>query len=208
MTRHTPPRHRALLVDLDGVIRHWHGQGNSAIERETGLPPGAIQQAAFSDDLLFPAITGRVTDEDWRQNIVAQLSAQFPGANAVEAIRRWSDPAGEIDGAVLDLLERCREQATTVLVTNATSRLDRDLARLGIAGAFDRIVNSSSVGHVKPEPEIFAAALVAAGVPAGAAFFVDDKAEFVAAAATLGIAGHCFRDLATLEDVLTAQRLL
>ena len=204
----SPPRQRALLVDFDGVIRHWHGQGNSAIERETGLPPGAIRQAAFADDLLLPAITGRIPDEEWRQNIVARLSGQFPDANAAAAIARWSEPAGEIDGAVLALLERCRAHATIVLVTNATTRLDRDLARLGVAGAFDRIVNSSAVGHVKPEPEIFAAALAAAGVAAGTAFFVDDKADFVAAAAALGISGHCFRDLASLQDALTAQRLL
>lgn len=204
----SPPRSRALLVDLDGVIRHWRGQGNPEIERDTGLPPGAIRTAAFSTDLLLPAISGRVSDEEWRQTIVARLAAGFPGADAAGAIARWSEPPGEIDGAVLALLERCRAHATIVLVTNATSRLDRDLARLGIAGAFDAIVNSSVVGHVKPAPEIFAAALAAAGVPANVAFFVDDKAEFVEAAATLGISGHCFRDHASLRDALTAQRLL
>ena len=203
-----PLRPRALLVDLDGVIRHWRGQGDPKIERETGLPPGAIRVAAFSTDLLLPAITGHVSDEEWRQQTVDRLAAQFPGANAAEAIARWSEPAGEIDDTVLALLERCREHATIVLVTNATSRLDRDLAQLGIAGAFDRTVNSSVVGHPKPEPEIFAAALAAAGVPAGAAFFVDDKAEFVAAAEMIGIAGHHFRDLAALRDALTAQQLL
>jgi putative hydrolase of the HAD superfamily len=203
-----PPPPRALLVDLDGVIRHWRGQGDPEIERETGLPPGAIRQAAFADDLLLPAITGRVSDEEWRQTIVTRLAERFPESNAAEAIARWSEPPGEIDGTVLALLDRCRERATIVLVTNATSRLDRDLARLGIADAFDRIVNSSVVGHVKPEPEIFAAALKAAGVPAGAAFFVDDKAEFVAAAEMIGIAGHHFRDLASLRDALTVQQLL
>jgi putative hydrolase of the HAD superfamily len=209
--RSAPQRQRALLVDLDGVIRHWDRQGDPEIERETGLPPGAIRQAAFSDDLLLPAITGRVADEEWRRHIVAHLAEQYPDADAAEAITRWSAPPGEIDDAVLALLGHCRARATIVLVTNASSRLDRDLASLGIAGAFDRIVNSSVVGHPKPKPEIFAAALAAAGppsVPACAAFFVDDKAEFVTAAEALGIAGHRYRDLAALEETLTARGLL
>ena len=204
----SPLRQHALLVDLDGVIRHWRGQGDPEIEREAGLPSGAIRAAAFSTDLLLPAITGRVSDETWRQTIVDRLAADFPGVDAAGAIARWSEPPGEIDDAVLALLERCRAHATIVLVTNATSRLDRDLAQLGIASAFDAVVNSSAVGHPKPETEIFAAALTAAGVPAGAAFFVDDKAEFVAAAATVGVPGHCFRDLASLRDALTARHLL
>ena len=128
-TMRSSPRPRALLVDLDGVIRHWGGQGDPEIERETGLPPGAIREAAFSADLLLPAITGRVSDEEWRRQIADRLAAEFPAADAARAIARWSEPPGEIDDAVLALLERCREHATIVLVTNATSRLDRDLAQ-------------------------------------------------------------------------------
>ena len=41
------------------------------------------------------------------------------------------------------------------LATNATDRLDADLARLGLVGEVDVVVNSSAIGVHKPAPEFF-----------------------------------------------------
>jgi HAD superfamily hydrolase (TIGR01509 family) len=65
-------------------------------------------------------------------------------------------------------------------------------------------VSSAEVGAAKPSAEIFAAALAAAGVVAGAALFVDDAAANVAGAAALGIPGHLYRGAAALADRLRA----
>lgn len=50
---------RALLVDLDGVIRSWRSQADLDREREFGLPPGVIRRIAFAPERLMPAITGK-----------------------------------------------------------------------------------------------------------------------------------------------------
>jgi putative hydrolase of the HAD superfamily len=113
-----------------------------------------------------------------------------------------------VDEAVLALVSAVRRRAPVVLVTNATTRLDADLARLGLGGAFDAVANSSRIGAGKPEAEIFRAALAAAGVPPGAALFVDDSEGNVAAAQALGLRGHRFEDAARLEGVLGAAGLL
>jgi len=44
---------------------------------------------------------------------------------------------------------------TVVLTTNATSRLTSDLNCLAVTDYFDRVVNSSEIGCIKPEPEYF-----------------------------------------------------
>lgn len=199
---------RALLIDLDGVIRRWRSQEDPAIEAGFGLPPGAVRGIAFAPERLLPAITGQITDEAWREQIRVELTQQFPGADAAGAVAWWSSPYGEVDAAVLELVRSCRRRARVVLVTNATTRLPQDLRRLGVAGEFDEVINSSVVRTAKPEPAIFAAALAAAGAEAAGALFVDDTPGHVAAAERLGIAGHHYAGITQLRDALRACGLL
>lgn len=199
---------RALLIDLDGVIRLWRSQEDPAAEAAFGLPPGTVRRVAFAPERLLPAITGRLADAAWRAQIGVEIARQFPGADAAGAVSWWSSPYGEVDGAVVDLVRACRQRAAVVLVTNATSRLPDDLRRLGLAGAFDHVINSSVVGAAKPEPAIFGAALAAAGVEAAEALFVDDTPGHVAAARGLGLAAHHYIGAARLGDELRARGLL
>jgi len=192
---------RLLLTDLDGVVRQWP-QGDSSPEESHGLPAGIIARTAFAPDLLHQAITGVISDEAWREEVRRQLQALHPGADAGAAVAAWSEPAGVVDAEVRDLLAQVRERCRVGLITNATSRLPRDLARLELAGHFDFIVNSSEVGHAKPSPEIFAHTLEVAGVAPGEAAFIDDTLANVQAAAALGIRAHHFVGAAKLRDWL------
>lgn len=199
---------KALLLDLDGVLRVWRADNAAYAEQATGLPAGAILEAAFTDELLQAVIRGCVTDEAWRQQIVAKLRASFPKVDARQAVKLWSASPGEIDSETLELARVCRRRITVVLVTNATSRLTADLEQLGVVGEFDHIVNSSDVGFSKPRAELYQAALQKAGVAPHEAYFVDDSAENVAAARELGIAGHVFDHPDGLRRALTGVGLL
>ena len=103
----------------------------------------------------MPAITGRTSDQTWRRQARDALQTRFPEADAQLAIDLWSESAGTVDESVFDLVRQCRTVAKVGLVTNATTRLQSDLARLGLLDEFDLIVNSSAVGCVKPEPGIY-----------------------------------------------------
>ena len=193
---------KAILTDLDGVIRRWDPEIIERAEDTAGLPRDALRNTAFESQLLLRATTGQITDACWRREIAHRLRRKFPAADAAEAVRQWSRSPGEIDTDVLDLLRRCRAGARLVLITNATTRLETDLDRLGIDQAFDHVVNSSSVGHVKPQAEIFDAALDLLDIETDEVFFVDDRAENVIAAAGAGINGHHFRTLEGLKRAL------
>ena len=149
-------RVRALLIDLDGVIRIWEPGRTATVEQEAGLPAGAIGQAAFAPDLLLPAVRGEIADEEWRDRVADRLRLAHPAVDAARAVAAWAAPAGKVDQAALAIVRACRVLVPVVLVTNATSRLPRDLATLGLSQEFDHIINSSAVGAHKPEPEIFA----------------------------------------------------
>ena len=113
---------RVVLTDLDGVIRRWPATQFSSVEDAYGLPRGCMARAAFHKSLLTDAITGAVTDAEWRKRIRAAARLYGP----------------------------CGIAAALGLVSNATTRLAGDLSRLSIAGAFDFIVNSSAIGCAKP----------------------------------------------------------
>jgi putative hydrolase of the HAD superfamily len=56
-------------------------------------------------------------------------------------------------------LERIRERYAIAVISNADGRIDAVLGRCGICDCFASITDSGKVGHEKPHPEIFAAAL-------------------------------------------------
>jgi putative hydrolase of the HAD superfamily len=199
---------RAVLVDLDGVIRDWSGQDDAGIERRFGLPPGALKGAAFDAELLLPAITGQVTDAAWRERTVDRLGARHPGADARAAVAAWSEPSGEIDREALALIRAARERAPVALVTNATDRLDADLTRLGALDAFDHIVNSSAVGAAKPDRAIFDHALGLVGASARETLYIDDTERHLGPAGAVGLVTHHYRGVDTLRRTLAMHGLV
>jgi putative hydrolase of the HAD superfamily len=58
-----------------------------------------------------------------------------------------------------EALERIRERYAIAVISNADGRIDVVLGRCGIGDCFASITDSGNVGHEKPHPEIFAAAL-------------------------------------------------
>jgi putative hydrolase of the HAD superfamily len=58
-----------------------------------------------------------------------------------------------------EALERIRQQYEIAVISNADGRIDRVLSRCGICDCFQSITDSGTVGHEKPHPAIFAAAL-------------------------------------------------
>src|SRR5580692_4547221 len=59
----------------------------------------------------------------------------------------------------LDALERLRQQYAIAVISNADGKIDVVLRRCGICDCFASITDSGNVGHEKPHPAIFAAAL-------------------------------------------------
>ena len=193
---------RVVLTDLDGVVRRWPATQFSSVEDAHGLPRGCMARTAFHATLLADAITGAVTDAEWRRRIAARLGTQFDPAAAAAAVAAWSESVGEVESATLAVLQAARPAVAVGLVSNATTRLADDLSRLGIADAFDFIVNSSAIGCAKPSASFYEHALRRSGCTRDQVFFVDDRPENVAGAVALGFHGHLYGDAKTLEQAL------
>lgn len=193
-----------LVLDLDGVLRIWDPAIIANAERENNLPAGSLAAAAFGDaKTLQNAITGAITDNQWREEISTSLEAHH-GAAARTAVAQWSIPAGKVDGNVLDIVRRERKRRIVALFSNATSRLDSDLSRLGLTDEVDVVFNSSTMGLAKPSPESFTAVLEGLGITAGSCLFVDDTLVNTRSAEGLGFKAHHFRGASALEDFIAS----
>lgn len=76
----------------------------------------------------------------------------------------------ELYDDVLPALERLSQEYRLLAITNGSA----DLEQVGIARHFEHTIRASDVGVAKPEPEIFAAAAAAAGVPAERIMHIGD----------------------------------
>ena len=89
------------------------------------------------------------------------------------------------------------------MLSNATDALEELLAeRYSVADRFARILNSARLGMAKPDPAIFEHLLQQLALPPGEVVFVDDRAENVTAAASLGMHVIWYIHAAELERQL------
>jgi len=188
-----------LIVDLDGVIRQWGPL--TATEVRFGLPAGAVQTAAFEPSLLSAVVTGRISDEQWRQEVSRVISRQYE-LDGDSVVAEWSASSGSVDERVMDLVREAKRRWRVALLTNATSRLDDDLDRLGLSTAFDAIFNSSELRVAKPDPRVFEIVCERLEAQPPDCLFVDDSPAHVAAAERAGLIGHVFQSPAELEVFL------
>lgn len=197
-----PLPYDAILCDLDGVLRLWNTPTMADLDRAHGVPEGTLAATAFAPTRLLPAIQGTHTDEQWRASVTEALLPAYPNAPALVAA--WTAMTGEVDEEVAALLAAARREVPVVLVTNATTRLESDLAALGILDLVDHVISSARVGVAKPDPRIYHEAAIKAGAQPTHCLFIDDSEPNVTAARALGMTAIHHRTPADLRKALTA----
>ena len=144
-----------------------------------------------------------MSDEQWRSAVahdLADLCGSTDRAHA--AVAAWSDLMPHVDQEVVSLLARARTVATVALVSNATTRLERDLARQGLEDLADTVVNTARVGIMKPDPRVYHLAAELVGAPVHRCLFIDDTAANVTAAREVGMTALHYRQIEDLRDAL------
>ncbi|HLM65341.1 MAG TPA: transcription antitermination factor NusB [Acidimicrobiales bacterium] len=197
----------ALIIDLDGVIRHWDDDDLPAIDRAHDLPAGTVAAAAFSPERLDAAMRGDITFEDWCQS-VGDAVADAHAVDGGTVSKAFADTGWQIDAQVLDLVDRVRARFPVALLSNASTRLVDDLRASGIADRFDVVVGSADIGVCKPDPAAFVEAAERLGVPAGRCLLVDDQPANVEGARAAGMCAELYAGPESLAAALAAVGLL
>ncbi|MEL7155437.1 MAG: HAD-IA family hydrolase [Actinomycetota bacterium] len=180
------PTIHTVLLDLDGVIRHFDPARQQATEQRHGLAAGEILAVAFADALIGRLVTGAITRAQW----VAAVGRAVGNPAAAEEF--FSD-RGTVDPAMLDLVDDLRRRGLLVAVlTNGTDTIAAELVELGIDDRFDAVFSTADIGWAKPDRRAFAHVCSALAIEPAGVFFTDDSPGKLGGAVELGMTARPF----------------
>jgi HAD superfamily hydrolase (TIGR01509 family) len=179
---------RALLLDAGGVlVRPSFARVAEALRaRGVAADPGALAAAEprAKKALDRPPSPGFATDAErgWHYFNLVLDEAGIARSAATDAalldLKAWHDRHclwEDVPEGVRPSLERFRAAGLRLaVVSNSNGTLRRLLDRLGLAPAFEVILDSAVEGVEKPDPRIFHLALERLGEEAGTAVHVGD----------------------------------
>jgi putative hydrolase of the HAD superfamily len=196
-----PPE--VLILDFDGVVRHWHDAPVRAIELRHGLPLGTIVSTAHGVPEYERGVRGQATFDQWCRATARTLAAEY-GSVAYAAVDEWRTYRGDLDQDVLASIVLISQTVPVALLSNAHDCLRADLAGFGIARHFAEVVCSAEEGVAKPEREIYLRTCRRLGVAPGRTVFIDDREVNVIGARSVGLRAEVFVNAQQLVAVAVA----
>jgi HAD superfamily hydrolase (TIGR01509 family) len=193
----------ALIVDLDGVIRHWDEHHFAETARSFGIEPHDFAAIAFEKSLLDAGMTGALAHEAWAEEIGRRVGAAH-AADPVAVANAFGNLRWSLDHDVIALLREVRAagRVKLALFSNASTRLEQDLASVQLDVEFDVVFNSARLGLAKPDPAAFVHVAQALGVAVERCLFVDDTVPNVHGAREAGMRAEPFTGVAALRSLL------
>jgi putative hydrolase of the HAD superfamily len=196
--------HKAILFDLGKVLIHFDFRiAYRALEKLCPYPAAEIQRRLGTTDVVQRLETGQLEPREF----VAETSHLLDLHLTFDEYRRIF---GGIFGDILipeTTLEALARRYPLVLLSNTNALHFPVLEEKygGLLRHFHHRVLSYEVGAVKPQVEIYHAAVKAAGCRAEECFYTDDIAVFVEAARTLGIDAVQFENCPQIEREMRAR---
>jgi putative hydrolase of the HAD superfamily len=176
---------RGTVGEIYGDVARRYGSASS---------PSEIQ-AAFIRQFRHSGPLSTINEKEWWKDVVHRV---FDDVGMVSNFDRFFDEVYEqfrdargwrLFPETLEVLGKLRQlQYKLGVISNFDSRVYSVMEGLKIRAYFDSITISSETGYAKPHPEIFKAAIRAAGVPGSRILFVGDNlADDVQAGAAAGL---------------------
>jgi 2-haloacid dehalogenase len=195
-----------VVFDLGNVLIDWD--------------PRYLYRQIFDDEERVEQFLRDICSPDWiRQSdagkplaqCIAELTNQHPHeAEFIELFEsRWPEMMRQSIGGSLQILHRLKAQGTLLFVLSnwSADTWPRAVAQFDFLDLFDGLVVSGLEGVAKPEPEIYRR-LERFGVNLDRAAFIDDRAENIETANSLGMTGILFTGADALATTLSELGLL
>ncbi len=193
---------RFVYFDVNGCLVRFYHRAFSRLAEETGAPADLIETAFwhFND----AACSGKMTMDEFNTALSKQIGIETIDWQAyyLDAI----DPIAEMH----ELVRWAATQYHVGLLTNIMPGFLKSMRGRGLVPdiAYTSIIDSSEVGHIKPDREIYEAAQKQAGLGASEILLIDDSRTNVMAAERLGWHVLWFDDYQPAESVARVRAAL
>jgi putative hydrolase of the HAD superfamily len=191
-------------VDLEAVLRPLTKRGVQA--REAQYRVASIQARRAMDRLCASGQQANPDAQYWKLflgGFLKSLEVDDPEIEKEMALewrsaRNWTRMAP----GTMEVLERLAKRYELGVISNSDGTMARLLKAVGLSRHFRTIIDSGTVGHQKPSPEIFHAALKAMGAEAAESVYVGDiySVDYVGATA-VGMKAVLIDELGTYDGL-------
>jgi glucose-1-phosphatase len=193
--------HKAIIFDLGKVLIHFDfKRGYRALEGLCPYPAAEIPKRIGQTDLVERFETGLVEPREFVEQFSRILDLQLDYSRFCEI---WSCIFTDV--LIPESLLKALAARYRLLLLSNTNALHFAMLRetySHLLRHFDDLILSYEVQAMKPQPEIYRAALRRAGCPPGECFYTDDIAAYVEAARVMGIDAVQFESREQIERAM------
>jgi putative hydrolase of the HAD superfamily len=183
-----------VLFDFGGVICYPQPEEDLAsLARAAGCTTAEFSGAYWPYRLDYDRAV--LDSRNFWQHVAGRLGRSFGEAQIAELARLDVASWMHLQEGTLALIEdMARAGHRLALLSNAPADVAEAVCGLPVAGYFEHLIFSCFLKSAKPDPECFLGALAVMGAEPGEVTLVDDRAENIAGAARIGLAGVRFTD--------------
>lgn len=185
------PSVRAVLWDFGGVLTTSPFDAFSAYEDASGLPAGVIRKLNSTNPDTNAWARFERGELDVDSFVLAFEAEAFEAGYRIDALQVLAGLRGELRPAMVEALRRCHERVLTGLLTNnfepASPGASDGVGYAPVLGLFHAVVQSSEVGHRKPDPAFYELACEKLRIEPAEAVFLDDLGVNLKPARAMGM---------------------
>jgi len=183
-----------LLFDFGGVICYPQPEHDLALlARAAGCTVPEFGGAYWPYRLDYDRAVLDMTT--FWQHVAGHLGRSFGEAQIAELARLDVASWMHLQAGTVALIEDLASAGHRLaMLSNAPADVAEAVGRLPVAAHFEHLIFSCFLKSAKPDPGCFSAALAVLGAEPGEVIFIDDRADNVASAARMGMAGVRFTD--------------
>jgi putative hydrolase of the HAD superfamily len=192
---------RALVVDLDGVLRLLDMNRAQAACRKLGFGLDELNDVLWHDESGRALLRGKTTRDDWWKRVQAK-DARLKQVSHERVQQSVYDDTSSIDRSLFEYLKSVSRRIPVSIFSNADAESRKTIVRkFGKGSPFAHIVASSDIGYTKPDAQSFLEMLKVVGARPHECLYFDDKESNVFAAGALGIQAHLYAGVEDLKSI-------
>ena len=179
---------RWLFFDLGGVLFYFDfWSACSRLSAVSGKSPSQIYQLGFESGVVQGFDRGEIVSSEFYEHICDLLGVTIPYEEFVPV---WCD-IFHPNPFMIRMVSALKERGYPLCLISNTNELHFGFLkkRFPFLSLFDGATLSYQVGRLKPDEDIYRAALACAGASPKESVFVDDIEAYAAAARILGMHG-------------------